>query len=82
MLIYVNAESFLWNNNYKHGAFMNKRKKERVWIIQRCIDIWKNQYENWPGYCEKQMTREEMIKALNECNEKWPYEFRGYKLKE
>jgi hypothetical protein len=38
-------------------------------------------YEDWPGYCEHLMTRDEMLSALDECNEKWHgYEFRGHKV--
>ena len=39
---------------------------ERVWIIQRCINAFKNHYEDWPGYCENPMTRIEMIQALED----------------
>lgn len=38
-----------------------------------------NDYEDWPGYCEWLLTREEMLAALAECEEKWPdYAFRGH----
>ncbi|MBS0357721.1 MAG: hypothetical protein JSS53_00405 [Proteobacteria bacterium] len=54
--------------------------QEKTWIIQRCINAFKNQYEDWPNYCEKLMSCNEMLKALEECNQKWPaYEFRGHK---
>ena len=55
------------------------KEPERVWIIQRCIDAFKDQYENWMGYSEDKMTRDEMAAALRECMTKWPmYEFRGH----
>ena len=58
---------------------MKTTDKGNVWIIQRCIDAWTNHYENWQGYCEKLMSREEMMVALKECDEKWPeFEFRGH----
>jgi len=54
---------------------------ERQWIIQRCINAFRNQYEDWPGHCERLMTRDEMLKALDECNQKWPlHEFRGHNV--
>lgn len=56
-------------------------QEEKVWIIQRCIDAYKNHYEDWPGHCEKSMTHEEMMKALKECENKWlEHEFRGHRL--
>lgn len=56
-------------------------KQERAWVIQRCINAWQNLYEDWPGYCENLMTRDEMMNALKECNEKWlNYEFRGHRV--
>lgn len=54
--------------------------KEKTWIIQRCINAFKDEYENWPEYSTP-MSREQMIEALDECNEKWPeYEFRGHNV--
>lgn len=54
---------------------------ERQWIIQRCINAVRNDYEDWSGYCERLMTRDEMLKALAGCEEKWPnYEFRGHNV--
>lgn len=54
---------------------------ERQWIIQRCINAFRNDYEDWPGYCERLMDREEMLQALKECEERWPdYEFRGHNV--
>ena len=51
----------------------------RAWIIQRCINAYRNEYEDWPGYCERLMTRDEMLVALAECNERWTeHEFRGH----
>lgn len=56
-----------------------KTKQKKIWIIQRCINAWENSYEDWPGFCDQLMTRDEMIEALRECEQKWPnYEFRGH----
>ena len=53
--------------------------QEKVWIIQKCINASKDEYQDWPGYCESTMLRDNMMQALKECNEKWPgYEFRGH----
>src|SRR5882724_4450195 len=53
----------------------------KEWIIQRCINAFKNQYQDWPGYCERLLNREEMLVALKECDQLWPdYEFRGHKV--
>lgn len=53
----------------------------RAWIIQRCINAFRDQYEDWPGYCETLMTRDEMKTALAECAERWPdYGFRGHNV--
>jgi hypothetical protein len=53
----------------------------KEWIIQRCINAFKNQYQDWPGYCECLLNREEMLVALKECDQLWPeYEFRGHKV--
>lgn len=56
--------------------------QEKIWIIQCCINAFKDQYENWPNYSEQPMTRDQMTRALKECNKKWPgYEFRGHNIK-
>jgi hypothetical protein len=53
----------------------------REWIIQRCINAFRDEYENWPGYCEQRLTREEMKVALAGCNARWPdYAFRGHNV--
>ncbi|MEI6719944.1 MAG: hypothetical protein WCO67_04190 [Betaproteobacteria bacterium] len=53
----------------------------REWIIQRCINAFENEYEDWPGYSERLMTREEMLAALQECDQRWPdYGFRGHNV--
>ena len=53
----------------------------RAWIIQRCSNAFRNEYEEWPGYCERLMTRKEMLDTLSECEERWPeYEFRGHNV--
>jgi hypothetical protein len=53
----------------------------REWIIQRCVNAFRNEYEDWRGYCERLMTREEMVQALDECNRRWPEEeFRGHNV--
>jgi len=50
----------------------------REWNIQRYINTFRDEYENWPGCCEQLRTRDEMKAALAECNERWPdYAFRG-----
>lgn len=60
---------------------MKNNNQERKWVIQRCINAWTNQYENWPGFCEKTLTRAEMMTALKKCDKKWPeYEFRGHNI--
>lgn len=54
---------------------------ERQWIIQRCINAVRNEYEDWTGYCERLMTRDAMLQALKECEERWPeHEFRGHNV--
>lgn len=54
------------------------------WTIQRCTQKWRGtelQYEDWPGYSERLMTRTEMLDALKECERKWPeHEFRGHNV--
>jgi hypothetical protein len=56
-------------------------KPLRQWIIQRCIDAFANHYQDWPSYSEKLMTREEMIEALNACEQRWPdFAFRGHNV--
>jgi hypothetical protein len=63
------------------GSGKPAEKPPRQWIIQRCIDAFANHYEDWPGYCEKLMTRDEMRRALDECAERWPgYAFRGHNV--
>ena len=53
----------------------------REWIIQRCRNAVRNQYNDWPGYCERLLTRDEMRDALDECSRLWPaYEFRGHNV--
>jgi hypothetical protein len=62
---------------------MNKiaQEQKREWIIKRCINAFKNQYENQVGYCEKLMTRDEMMLALEECIKKYSSdEFRGHNV--
>ena len=34
---------------------------KRAWVIQRCINAFKNDYEGWPGYCERLLTRTDRI---------------------
>lgn len=49
------------------------------WITQRCLNAFRDRYEDWPGYCERLLTRDEMKAALAECAERWPeYGFRGH----
>lgn len=54
-------------------------EQPRAWIIQRCINAFRNEYEDWRGDCECLMTRDEMLAALEECERRWPeHEFRGH----
>lgn len=54
-------------------------QEERAWIVQRCINAFRNEYEDWPGYFERLMTRTEMLTALEQCHRRWPdYAFRGH----
>ena len=56
-------------------------EEPREWIIQRCINAFRNEYEDWPPYAEKLMTRTEMLEALEECAKQWPeHEFRGHNV--
>ena len=56
-------------------------QEPREWIIQRCINAFRNEYHDWPGYCERLMTRTEMLQALEACEAKWPeHEFRGHNV--
>lgn len=58
---------------------MKADKNERKWIIQRCISAARNEYQNWPNYCEQTLTYQQMLDALKECEQRWPsYEFRGH----
>jgi len=53
----------------------------REWIIQRCISAADNEYEDWPGYCEQLLTRQQMLTALKDCEDRWPdHEFRGHNV--
>jgi len=53
--------------------------QDKVWIVQKCIDADKNEYQDWPGYCEVPMTQKKLQYALKECASKWPAEeFRGH----
>ena len=45
----------------------------REWIVQKCNNAFRNDYEAWPGY-DRPITREQMIEALDECDRKWPVE--------
>lgn len=58
-----------------------KTSEKRAWILQRCICAFRNQYDDWPGYCEHLLTRQEMLTALEECERQWPdLEFRGHNV--
>ncbi len=60
---------------------MGKNTEKREGIIQKCIDAFTNNYEDWPGYCEHLLTRDEMQQALKACGQKWPeYAFRGHNV--
>lgn len=53
----------------------------REWIIQRCVNAFRNEYEDWPPFEVRLMTRSEMLVALRECEECWPnYAFRGHNV--
>jgi hypothetical protein len=53
----------------------------REWIIQRCINAFRNQYEDWSPYAERLMTRTEMCAALADCEARWPDDgFRGHNV--
>jgi len=55
-------------------------EQRKEWIIQKCKNAFKNDYEAWPEY-DQPMTRDQMLEALEECNAKWPHlEFRGHKI--
>ena len=58
-----------------------QQTQPKEWIVQRCVNAYKNQYEDWTGYCEHLMTRDEVDVALKECCDKWPDdEFRGHRV--
>jgi hypothetical protein len=58
-----------------------RKTPAREWIIQRCLNAFRNEYEDWPGYCERLLTREEMLERLRECETRWPdHEFRGHNV--
>jgi hypothetical protein len=56
------------------------------WIIQRAVRIrvasdGGDVYESWAGYA-RPMTRDQAVKALEECEERWPErEFRAHRLR-
>ena len=51
------------------------------WVVRRCINSFRNEYEFWPGYCEQLLTLEELIDALVECSRLWPnHTFSGHKV--
>lgn len=53
-------------------------KKE--WIIQKCNNAFKDDYEDWPPY-DTPMTREEAANALKACAGKWPgFDFRAHRI--
>ena len=54
---------------------------EKEWVVQRCVNAFEDNYEDWSGYCEKLMSQAEMKKALDECNQKWPMHQFGLGLK-
>jgi hypothetical protein len=69
-----------WMSNAEHSPQADSQPA-REWIIQRCINAYRNEYEDWPGYCERLMSREEMLVALRECDQQWPgHEFRGHNV--
>src|ERR1700754_1720245 len=53
----------------------------KEWLVRRCINSFRNEYEFWPGYCERLLTLEELLDALGECAKLWPqYTFSGHKV--
>ena len=55
--------------------------QKREWIIQQCVSAVENNYQDWPEYSKRLMTRDEMKAALAECSRKWPdFEFRGHNV--
>ncbi len=61
-------------------AYEKMKAEPREWIIQKCNNAFKNDYQVWEGY-DQPMTRTEMMAALDECNEAWPHlEFRGHRV--
>jgi hypothetical protein len=56
------------------------------WIIQRAVRVrvasdGGDVYESWAGYA-RPMTRDQAVKALEECEERWPeYELRAHRLR-
>ncbi len=62
-------------------ALTCRSKNPTEWVVRRCISSFRNEYEFWPGYCERLLTLEELIDALGECARLWPhYTFSGHKI--
>ena len=86
--IVFNTSDELWMNLQAQYDLTKRRSRimkehneqpEKVWIIQRAINAYNNEYEDWPEYDEP-MTHDEMLKALKHCEDTWPYEFRGHRI--
>lgn len=51
------------------------------WVVRRCIDAFRGEYQYWPGYCERLLTLDALLDALGECSRLWPnYIFSGHKV--
>ena len=46
-------------------------REKREWFIQRCISAARNDYQGWPSYAQRFMTRNEMKAAPAECAQMW-----------
>lgn len=61
-------------------AYERMKVEPREWIIQKCNNAFKNDYEAWPGY-DQPMTRTEMLAVLEEVEADNPHlEFRGHRV--
>ncbi len=44
--------------------------QKREWIIQQCVSAVANDYQDWPEYSKRLMTRDKMKAALTERSRK------------
>lgn len=74
------VQAVLWGVR-RTTALSIEQATVRAWITHRCIDAFRNEYEDWRCCCERSMTREEMLRALAKCEAHWPdYAFRGHHM--